>query len=144
MTRMRKLTACGLLAVFLWQCLPHVALATSEEPLPRTEAARVARLHAVAEAHQLSFSEARHEADTQLLVGAFLLIGSMLTPLIAELRDEDFPALGSVLLGSIGLATVIEGTLDEQVADRKRLEEQIEAIQAGTAQADSVVTPQQP
>jgi hypothetical protein len=68
----------------------------------------------------------------------------MLTPLIAELRDENFPALGSVLLGSIGLATVIEGTLDEQIANRKHLEEQIETIEAGTAEADSLVTPQQP
>ncbi len=144
MSRMRKLAACSLLALLLWQCLPKPVLGASDEALPSSEAARIARLHAVAQAHQLSFSEARHQADTQLLVGAFLLIGSMLTPLIAELREEDFPTLGSVLLGSIGLATVIEGTIDEQVADRRRLEEKIESIQAGTAEADSLVTPQRP
>ncbi len=143
MSRMRKLAASSLLALLLWQCVPKPVLAASEDPLPGSEEARIERLHAVAQAHELSFSEARHEADTQLLVGAFLLIGSMLTPLIAELRDENFPALGSVLLGSIGLATVIEGTLDEQIADRKHLEEQIETIEAGTAEADSLVVPQQ-
>jgi hypothetical protein len=108
------------------------ARAQTPDPLPYTEAARVEHLKAVAAAHQLTPSEARHQADTQLFVGALVLISSLLTPLIAEIRDEDFPALGSVLIGSIGLAVIIEGSLDEQDANRIRgqatIQEQIDRI----------------
>ena len=143
MTRTRRFWVCSLVALFLWECLPLPVLAGADEPLPNTAEARIARLHEVAVAHQLSFSEARHEADTQLLTGAVLLIGSMLTPLIAELRDENFPTLGSVLLGSIGLAIVIEGTVDEQEAHRAQLREMIEKKLSEETQADSLATPEQ-
>ncbi len=142
MTRMRRLGACSLLALFLWQCLPMPALARTDEPLPNTPEARVKRLQKVAAAHQLSFAEARHAADSQLLTGAILLITSMLTPLIAEVRDENFPTLGSVLLGSIGFAIVIEGTVDEQEASRAQLREMIEEKLSEAAQADSLATPE--
>ncbi len=92
-----------------------------------TEAARIERLRAVAASHRITSIEARHAADSQLLVGALIMVASMLTPVFAELRDEDFPAYGSILLGSIGLFVVIEGSIDEQQVQQLQIRETLQA-----------------
>jgi hypothetical protein len=126
---------------------PEVSSVSAPLALPSTEAARVERLKAVAAAHQLTLSEARHQADTQLFAGALILITSLLAPLIAEIRDEEFPALGSLLIGSIGLAVIIEGSLDEQDANRIRgqasLQDQIDRIEGGNQTPGNAPPPEQ-
>ncbi len=108
-----------------WTAAADTASSSPHEPLPYTEEARIARLREVAAQHQLTSVEARHAANTQLLVGALMMVGSMLTPVITELRDESFPAFGSILVGSLGLFLVIEGTVDEQTAQRLQVQESV-------------------
>lgn len=122
------------------ETLENQSLRSARAPLPYTEEARVQRLREVAATYQLTAVEARHAADTQLLIGALVMVGSMLTPLIAEVRDEDFPALGSILVGSIGLFMVIEGTIDERDAKRLQLQEDLETERGTKKNADATIT----
>jgi hypothetical protein len=141
---MRRLVVWTLLIALLGSSWPERARANQQEPLPYSEEARIERLKEVAAAHTLTFPEARHAADTQLLTGALLIIGSIMTPLFAQLRDEDFPTYASILVGSIGFAVLMEGTIDEQRANRRRLKDQIEQAEMNSAaKADSLAAESQ-
>jgi hypothetical protein len=125
------------------------ALRAASGPVEYSEEARVARLEAVARAHRMDASAARHAANTQLYLGATMLIAAFLTPLFAEVRDEDFDALGSVLLGTIGLAVTVEGAYAEGRAreleldrDIRELEEILEERES--APPDESTAPQEP
>lgn len=130
--------------------------ASAQEPLPRTEQellkhteeARMQRLDEVAAAHQLTPAGARKRADTQLFLGAFIIIASLLAPLAAEIRDEEFDALGSILMASIGMAVLIEGAHDEHQAEflatQVDIQEQIDLIEqkGQTVESDSLPPPE--
>jgi len=134
-------------AVVVWMLLGSLLLAqapplwaASSPPLAYTEEARVARLKEVARAHRMDASAARRAANTQLYLGATMLIAAFLTPLLAEVRDEEFAATGSILLGSIGLAVMVEGAYTESRARRLELDRDIrdlEEILQEQAEADS-------